>query len=51
MRFDFKPTADSERVIDKDALREQMKRAGLKWEDHFKTVKGSTQFKARKVAA
>jgi PD-(D/E)XK nuclease superfamily len=50
MRFDFKPTADSERVIDKDALRDQMKRAGLKWGDHFKTVKGSTQFKARKAA-
>lgn len=51
MRFDFHLKADSERVIDKDELRAAMKGAGLKWEDHFKTVKGSTEFKARKAVS
>lgn len=49
MRFDFQASADSERVIDKDALRAAMKSAGLEWSEHFKTVKGSTVFKARKA--
>lgn len=51
MRFDFQASADSERVIDKDALRAAMTQAGLEWNDFFKTVKGSTVFKARKIKA
>lgn len=49
MRFDFAVAADSERMIDKEFLQEEMKRAGIPWEDHFKTVKGGAVFRARKA--
>jgi hypothetical protein len=51
LTFDFKAAGDSERVIDKDTLRAAMQSAGLKWEDYFKTVKGSTTFAPRKAEA
>lgn len=49
MCFDFTPGSDSYRVIDKDVLKSAMAGAGLKYEDFFKLVKGSTVFKARKT--
>lgn len=48
LTWDFKTAEDSDRVIDKHALREQMEDVGLDWRDHFKLVKGSTIFAARK---
>lgn len=47
--WDFKTAADSDRVIDKQVLRQHMEGARLKWDDFFKLVKGSTVFSARKV--
>lgn len=50
LEFGFQMSADSERCIDKDALREAMRRAGLDWSAFFRTTKGSTSFKARKAS-
>lgn len=47
--YDFKLKADSDRVIDKDALRAAMVKAEIPWDEHFTHVKGSTEFKARKA--
>jgi hypothetical protein len=49
MLFDFRAAADQDRVIDKDLLREAMDDVGLDWRDHFKLVKGSTVFSAKKA--
>jgi hypothetical protein len=50
LMFDFSTMADSDRVIDKDALRSAMEDVGLEWRDHFKLVKGSTVFSAKKAS-
>jgi hypothetical protein len=51
MLFDFRAAADQDRVIDKDLLREAMSDVGLEWREHFKLVKGSTVFSAKKATA
>jgi hypothetical protein len=51
LEFAFKLRSDSEQCIDKDALKQAMKGAGLDWDQFFKTRKGYTEFRGRKVAA
>ncbi len=51
LAWDFKTAADSDRVIDKGVLRQHMETAGLKWDEFFKLVKGSTIFGARRVGS
>ncbi len=51
MEWGFTLGSDSERVIDKPALRDAMEAVGLDWHAFFQTVKGSSTFKARKVKA